>query len=951
LQLVLAGVLAAVVLLFAGLAGVAGAYAYLARDLPSIDDLQARASSFQTTTIYDRNGRLLYELNDPSAGRRTRVPLARIAPALRQATIDTEDKYFYSNPGFDPIGIARAIKQGLEEGEAVSGASTITQQLVRALVLTPEEAAERSARRKVREIILASEISRRYSKDEILELYLNEIYYGNLAYGVEAAAQTYYGVSAGELNLAQASLLAGLPQAPSVYDPFVNYDLALGRQEQVLALMVEQGHATPAQAEEAMAWAQANPPVPPPVTFDAPHFVNTVRQALEPGRETPGYDLRRGLKVTTTLDRDLQALAEQAVREQIAELAGNPNVRNVTNGALVAIDPRSGEVLAMVGSVDYNDETIDGQVNVALRCRQPGSSIKPFTYLAALRGFDSNGQRVYWTPGTVIWDVPTEFPDQPGQPYRPENYDGRFHGPQPMRFALANSYNIPAVRTLQFVGVPALLDLMDSLGVHSLKAPQDFCPDYPYETAPPYGLALTLGGGETTLLEMTAAYGALANGGQPLPPKVLLRVTDLAGNEVAPAPLPAADTPAGAPVTPAQAFLLSSILSDNAARTPAFGENSPLKLSRPAAVKTGTTNDYRDNWAIGYTPELVAGVWVGNNDNTPMEGVVSGITGAAPIWHNFMEAALASRPATAFEPPPGVLQVELCAESGALPSERCTNRRVEFVLAESPPPPVESDLWRKVRIDRFSGLRANEFCPDQVIERWFGVLPEEAAVRDWVHQSPAGLEWARARSLIPLADWLALSPEAQEDAHARGLTPLMDPPRDACGGETGRPDAYITLPIEGQQVAGTVEILGFARAPNFAYYTLEYGFSLAPEAWGVVGEPRNTTPVDGGRLASWDTSALESGAYSLRVIVVSTSGGRAEGPPVHVVVVAPTATPTETPSPTETATPPAPIATPTVPLPVFTALPTFTPPLPPPFASETPGPFPTAPSSDPTQPP
>jgi penicillin-binding protein 1C len=924
LQALLAALIGGMLLLICGSLATTAGYLYLSRDLPSIDDLQARAASFETTYLYDRNGSLLYELNDPAGGHRTTVELTQISPYLQQATIDTEDKYFYTNPGFDPIGIARAIKQAAQEGEAVSGASTITQQLVRALVFSPEEAAERSLQRKLREIILASEISRRYSKDEILTLYLNQIYYGNLAYGIEAASQTYYGVPAKDLTLAQASLLAGLPQAPAIYDPFTNYDAVLVRQKQVLALMVEQKHITRQQADEASAWAQANPPTPPNATFAAPHFVNYVRRVIEEQYGAGVY--RNGLKVTTTLDPALQSLAEQSVRDELDALAQNPRVRNVTNGALVAIDPRRHELLAMVGSVDFNNEQIGGQVNVALRCRQPGSSIKPLTYLTAMRGFDSNGRRVYWTPGTLIWDVPTDFPDQPGQPYHPQNYDGRFHGPVALRSALANSYNIPAVRTLQFVGVAGLLNTAAQLGVLSIADPVHYCPDYPYQEEPAYGLALTLGGGETTLLEMANAYAILANGGRaaldpqrqnsPALPVVLLKVTDGDGNVL----LDNTPPETSPVISSGDAYLITSILSDNAARRPAFGEHSWLELTRPAAVKTGTTNDYRDNWTIGYTPSLVAGVWVGNNDNTPMEGVVSGVTGAAPIWHNFMEGALQNTPVEDFVRPADVVETEICADSGTLPSERCVNRRREVFLASQPPPPAQDDLWRKVAIDKFTGLRVNEFCPNNAEDQWFGVLPEEQVVRDWVNNTSPGQEWAHLHNFIPLPEWLALPPDQQNEARQQGKTPLLDPPKEFCNEQTGAPTLVITLPGNGQEVAGTLDIIGTAKSSNFAYFRVEYGFSHDPQAWGVVGPDQNFTQVENGVLATWDTTSLQPGDYSLRLVLVGTNGGQVESQPVRLRVVAPTPTPTDTPVPTATAT----LVPSATPFPTATDTPVFT---------------------------
>ncbi|HEX7974841.1 MAG TPA: transglycosylase domain-containing protein, partial [Anaerolineales bacterium] len=436
-------------------------YYSIARSLPDIRDLRQKASQFETTRILDRNGNTLYEILDPSAGRRTNVPLKKISPFLVAATIATEDKDFYSHPGFDIAAIVRAFWQNYQSGETVSGASTITQQLARALLFTPQERNDQSYNRKIREAILASEITRRYSKDEILELYLNEIYYGNLAYGVEAASETYFGATSDKLTLGQAAFLAGLPQSPSVYDVYTNRDATMKRQESVLVLMYE------ASQQQGCIYVSNNPqricldPVAitnaaselksyqfqsPNVQMRYPHWVTYIKQLL-----ASQYDdqtiYRAGFTVYTTIDPGLQDLAQKIVKEQVDSLVD----QHATDGALVALRPGTGEILAMVGSADFNNKAISGEVNMATSpTRQPGSSIKPLTYVAA---FEKG-----WTPGTLIWDVPSQFPpsgrtDDTRDPYQPVNYDGRFHGPVTVRTALANSYNIPAVKTLDFVGI------------------------------------------------------------------------------------------------------------------------------------------------------------------------------------------------------------------------------------------------------------------------------------------------------------------------------------------------------------------------------------------------------------------------------------------------------------------------------------------------------------------
>jgi 1A family penicillin-binding protein len=669
-----------------GLAAFTVGYVVVARALPPADQLVTLTAHGQNTRIFARDGSLLQAPlapNDPTAGLRRRVPLNEISPYLIDAVIATEDSNFYEHRGVDPVALGRAIFRAVQTQGPVVGTSTISQQLAKLVFLSPE----RSITRKVKEAILAAEITRRYPKDTILEIYLNEINYGNLAYGIEAAAQIYFNKPASGLTLAEAALLAGLPQAPAAYDPLQNPDVAKGRQATVLRLMVEHGAITAEQADAA--WRE-------PLTYygsglestrldKAPHFVMTVRSQIE---QLYGPELlyRGGLQVYTSLDPRLQAEAERQVQAGVAELQG----RNVSNGALVAQDPRSGEILALVGSADFDNAEIDGQVNVALSPRQPGSTIKPFTYLATFERSDD-----WWTPVTLIDDVRTEFDDGPGRPpYVPVNYDGREHGRVSVRAALANSYNIPAVKALQHVGVDALMRVAERFGMATLTRPDH----------PPYGLALTLGGGEVTLLEMTNAYGALANGGVYTPPTPILCILDAAGTVLERVDVP--DLPEvcrTAPLTsravqrqpeqarvatPEHSYLITDILKDNEARTPAFGANSWLQIGRPAAVKTGTTNDVRDIWTIGYTPELTVGVWVGNADGAPMDGNLSGIAGAGPIWNRFMRAALADVAPQEFARPSGIVQVEICTLTGAQADSACPadRRRVELFAADQLPP-------------------------------------------------------------------------------------------------------------------------------------------------------------------------------------------------------------------------------------------------------------------------
>jgi len=662
-------ILALSVALLLGVGALLAGYVRVAAMLPPPDELRDRANTFKTTTIYDREGNLIYEVFPSDAGKRTVVPLADISPHMINATLAVEDPNFYQHPGVDPVGVARAFYYIFRKEATRPGGSGLLQQLVKLTYLS----SEKTIQRKVKEAVLSLEINRRYTKDDILEIYLNHIFYGNLAYGVEAAAQTYFGKHASELNLAEASLLAGIPKYPGQYDPYTHWEATRNRQAHVLRLMVEHGFITPQEAN--WAWKAYDGKTPdevlhhPRADFLYPHFVLMVRQELE-ATYGPEVVAKGGLRVYTTLDPQLQQMAEKSVREGISSL--KKRNAHAENAALVALAPDSGEVLALVGSADFNSEDIDGQVNMAITPRQVGSTIKPLDYLATFEMPED-----YWTPATIIMDERTEFPDGPGRPpYVPRNYDGRFHGPVSVRSALANSYNIPAVKALQHAGIPALKELAQRVGISTL-------------TRDDYGLALALGSGEVSLLEMVNAFAAFDNGGLRLEPHIITRVETQDGDLLADYSHPYA----AQAITPEHAFLITSILSDYQARKPAFGRAAQwLELpDRPVAAKTGTTNDWRDGWTIGYTPQLVTGVWVGNTDNLPMNKL-SGVSTAAPIWKSFMLTAHKDLPVQEFEQPPGVVQLEICDDTGAFPTPDCEHLRLEYFKEDQPPPlPAEAE--------------------------------------------------------------------------------------------------------------------------------------------------------------------------------------------------------------------------------------------------------------------
>ncbi len=871
-----------VIIAILGLSFILVQYFTIAAGLPSVDDLRQYASQFETTRIYDRNGNLIYEILDPNAGRRTYTNLEEVSPFLIAATIATEDKDFYTNPGFDPLGIVRAFWQNYTSGEVVSGASTITQQLARTLLLSPEERNQITTQRKAREIVLAAEITRRYSKDEILELYLNEIYYGNLAYGIEAAAETYFNTTADQLNLAEASFLAGLPQAPAVYDVFTNRDAAELRQADVLGLMYELS-----SERNCIRVNQSNVPIC--VTLDEavaaaqeidntvfeyrninmpyPHWVNYIRTQLE-AQYDPQTIYRSGFRVYTTIDPTLQDYAQDSLTEQVDALAAN----NATDGALVAIQPSSGQILAMVGSADFFSEAISGQVNMAVAPRQPGSSIKPLTYTAA---FEKG-----WTPATLIWDVPSEFPpsgdpNDTRDPYKPVNYDGKFHGPVLARTALANSYNIPAVKTLDFVGIyddPAtpekegFIAFAERMGITTL-------------TRDDYGLSLTLGGGDVSLLELTGAYAIFANQGRRVVPYSIERIEDHSGNVVYQHEAPAAEQV----ISRDHAFLISSILSDNKARTPAFGANSILRLPFSAAVKTGTTNDFRDNWTLGYTPDIAIGVWIGNADYTPMSNI-SGVTGAAPLWANVMQWTVDyywGGDPSLFAQPDAVQEQVICAASGASPSANCPGETRELFADGQPPLDKKDDLWKEVEVDTWTNLKASSACSEYVEEKLTINVSDKWAIK-WLTGNDTGKAWAKDMGFS---------------------TPLVFTPQEECSADSPRPTVlFVGLEDDGKVTTQQLDIYAVVNATkNFEKFKLQYGVGNNPSKWKTLmsSEEQYTQPK---HLIGWNVYEADATRITLRIYLESTKGTFAEKR-IHLNLLVPTLTPTMTLEPTETPVP------------------------------------------------
>ncbi|MBU2543395.1 PBP1A family penicillin-binding protein [Patescibacteria group bacterium] len=656
----------------------------LLQQLPSPRRLTAKDNFAVSTLIYDRYGKLLYEIYADE--NRVPIKLEELPPHVLQATVSIEDKNFYKHWGFDVSGIIRAIRNNLLSTD-VEGGSTITQQLVKNAFLTKEK----TLQRKFKELVLAVLTEIMYSKKEILEMYLNYISYGGTAVGVEAAAHKYFDKNAKDLNLAEASLLAGLPQAPSRYSPFASDpQISRDRQAEVLRRMIEDGYISQLQAQEAQgtiltfALSETN--------IQAPHFVFYVRDLLY---EKYGEEMveKGGLRVHTTLDLDLQKAVQASVSAEVKQLARH----RVSNGAALVTKPNTGEILAMVGSTDYFNSEIDGQVNIALRSRQPGSSIKPLMYATAFEEKKLN-------PGSILIDIPTCF-DVPGQPqYCPKNYDGTFKGPVTIRRSLGNSLNIPAVKAISTIGVETFMDQATKMGITTWKDPAN------------YGLSLTLGGGEVRMIDMAQAFGVLANQGVKVPLTPILKIEDYTGEVLAEiniedrlgdlSTLMEFDQESAGDLrrvmNRAPAYLVSHIMQDNNARVEAFGPSSKLVIpGKIVSAKTGTTNDLKDNWTIGFTPQYLVVSWVGNNDNTPMNPyLVSGVTGAAPIWNDIMNFILQGQESVWPQKPSDVAQAMVCANGmpAQYANEECRLLNQEMYWEASYPSNsrvIEKEVWIK----------------------------------------------------------------------------------------------------------------------------------------------------------------------------------------------------------------------------------------------------------------
>jgi penicillin-binding protein 1C len=698
-------------------------FAWYSKDLPSPGKIK-RTTGYSTLFL-DRDEKPIYEMYKDK--NRMPVDIKEVPNNLKNATVAIEDKDFYKHQGFSFRGILRALVNIIFRFR-LQGGSTLTQQLIKNVLLTPE----RSITRKIKEFILATEVERRYSKQEILQMYLNEAPYGGTFWGIESAAKGYFAKDVKDLNLVESAFLAGLPQRPSFYSPFVGKSNAyIDRTKDVLRRMREDAYITSEQEKKENEEILKMKFTAPKISFNAPHFVFYVRDQIIDLLGEKALD--QGLKIKTTLSLDVQKIAEKIVKEEIEKLKG----LNATNGAAVILDSKTEEILAMVGSVDYNNNKF-GKYNTALALRQPGSAIKPVTYAVALeKGY---------TPATVIMDLPTVFPNQGGKDYITENYDGKFRGPVQLRFALGNSINVASVKLLAMVGIRDFLQKAYDMGLSTFEPNQ--------QNLNRFGLSITLGGGETRLLDLTSAFAIFARGGLKKSYSSILEISDYQNKLIYKAKKPTEKRVLSAEVT----FLISHILSDNNARIDIFGPRSYLNIpGKTVAAKTGTTNDKRDNWAIGYTKGVTLGVWVGNNDNSPMNPkIASGASGASPIWYRLMSNLLGTTRELSLhktysdgimDKPDNVNAYEIDAYLGGLPKEGYP-KRSEYFISGTEPKDI-SLFYKKLKISKNNDKLANdlEIKAGEYDEKEYIVISEKDPVStDGINRWQQAVdEWQRSQ--------------------------------------------------------------------------------------------------------------------------------------------------------------------------------------------------------------
>lgn len=818
-------------------------FAWYAKDLPRPD--KVRRTEGLSTVVLDRNGERLYDIFEKE--NREPVHFEDIPKFLKDATVAIEDKGFYKHRGLSTSGIIRAFLS-ISLFRGFQGGSTLTQQLVKTVLLTKE----RTLPRKMKEAILAIQIERKYTKDEILQMYLNEVPYGGIAVGVESASHYYFDRPVKDLGLVESAVIAGLPQAPSTYSPFTGQAKAyVGRTQSVLRRMREDGYISPIDETDARKKLETIQFASASAGLRAPHFVAYVRDQLVTKFGTKMVE-GGGLRVTTTLDWKLQEKAQKIVKEEVDKA----KKLKVSNGAAVVLNPKTGEILAMVGSKDYDATDSSGlKFNVVTQgLRQPGSAIKPITYASAFK----KG----YTASTLLLDVDTKYPSgDPAKPeYNPKNYDNKFRGPTQLRFALANSINTIAVKVSALVGIKDVLRTAFDMGLSTLEPTND--------NIKRFGLSLTLGGGEVTLLELTNAFGVLATGGQKAETIAILKVEDPKGKvlfEQKPTPLRR--------VLPEDvSYLVSSILSDNDARKEVFGLRSYLNVpGKIVAAKTGTTDDKRDNWAIGYTPSVVVGTWVGNNDNSPMHpSLASGSTGAAPIWYRLMQDSLKNIPTESFAKPSTITDMEIDAYGGGQPVAGYPTRQEVFIKGTEPTGPAS--LFQHVKLSRKDNSKlANsvEIAKGEYDTKSYVVIKEQDPVSgDGKNRWQEGID-----------AWLATQSDSK-----------FHPPTDTYKG-SDQLTVTIKEPsdfarIDSNNVKVVAEAFGLEEVKKIELFD---GTTLLRE--------KNESKID-------ENFTLSNGSHTLKVHATDSKGNTADRE-IHVGINEPFSTPapTTTPSPTSTPVP------------------------------------------------
>ncbi len=877
------------VVVFTGVA-IAGFVVYNshADDLLAPDELAINEAS-SGATILDRNGELLYEYVDDRAGLRRPVALESIAPAFVAATIATEDNSFFTNPGVNLKGLVRAAWENSPIGGSVfegSGGSSITQQLVKNVYIPPEARSERwseeGINRKLKETIYAIELTNRYDKEQVLEWYVNQISYGGVYNGIEAAAQGYFGKAAMDLTLAEAAMLAGIPQSPAKYDPVNNPESAKARRNEILDLMVRQSpiqigedtYYTPTAAEVAVAKAEEISISEKRFPIQAPHFV---LQYLQPQLEQiVGRDalFRGGLIVTTTIDIDMQDEFQRIMEHRITAIEPvsgltYENLSNSHNGAMMQIDPKTGEVIVMLGSRDYWDEENDGKNNNVTACNSPGSSFKPFAYLATF-------YELGWGPGTVILDTPVEYEDPAGgEPFVPSNPVGDFKGPITVRNALGNSLNIPANKAAAAVGADRVVDMATKLGfAQTFRLPWEG--DGTGCGTGGYGPAVATGGVDVTLEEMVYGYSVLANGGiirgvepilahlpgeRTIDPVAILKIENELGEVI----YDVEEHRKEEQVVEAEfAYLIWDILSDPQSQCLTFGCGGITIYDYKSGTKTGTSEpfdkDHRcakkigETWAFGYSPDLAVGIWAGNEDNDCIEHIYSTSISYRAMKDAFV-AAHEDIPVTVMERPPGIVQAEVCVPSGLLPSRLCGRTTQDLFVADKLPD-QEDDWWRRVTIDTRTGLVATSSTPSRYRRTELALVPPE----EWLESDEdkeAAEEWAEELNIILVGDGIGAGIEVNENDNAA-----------------------IFLPREGQKLSGVVQIFGRATSPDFQGYLIEWGIGADPDQWvSIVSNPNE---VKTGTIGAWNTSGLPDNRYTLRLTVLDEEMGELQ---VEVSVV------------------------------------------------------------------